>query len=250
MRCVILVIVFSLVYAVAAHTRDGVIPLPPEDSEQLEKFLGKNVIGKAVQGKPLEKPGESEIYTKGGTWSYELTSGKKSGTDCSDTIVLYSGEDRKGWKYHSCLELIDFESVDSKGNIIVTSTVNHEHGVVTRFDPPMTAIKAGVAPGDKITQTVDVKVYDLSNPDRETYSGTLDITLQYVGAYEVTVPAGTFEAALLRWYFNGKIGPATYEDRRYRLINLDEGLIAAVEQTETFVIFYHERERVGKILRK
>ena len=252
MRNIIILIVtlLPLTYAIAAPNGADVIPLPQEDREQLDKFLGKGVVGKAVVGQPFDKPGKADVYTDGGSWEYKITSGKKSGSSCNDTIVPVKGKDGNGWQYTSCLGLIDFKNTDDKGNIILPSTVDKSHGVVSKFDPPMITLKSGMAPGDKSTQSVEIKVYDLSNPKRQTHSGKLDLTLQYVGAYEVTVPAGTFEAARIKWELQGKIGPAKYQDVQYRLVSPDDGLIALVERKDPSAIFYHQEVQVGKVLEK
>jgi NAD(P)-dependent dehydrogenase (short-subunit alcohol dehydrogenase family) len=56
---------------------------------------------------------------------------------------------------------------------------------------------------------------------RRSGAGISDnVTLTYVGAYRVTVPAGTFDAAPLKWDFKGMIGRASVEDIQARFAPL------------------------------
>jgi hypothetical protein len=99
--------------------------------------------------------------------------------------------------------------------------------------------------------TIQVTVYDLDNPDDLEHRGSLDLTLTYVGAYKVTVPAGSFDAALLRWDYHGKVGPAKIEDIQARLIAQDAGMVAAAERRDVAaMLIYNDNSKVGKVLQQ
>jgi len=57
-----------------------------------------------------------------------------------------------------------------------------------------------------------VNVYDLGDPKKVSHSGSLDVIYSYLGTYRVTVPAGSYDAALVKWSYSGKIGPANIKD--------------------------------------
>jgi hypothetical protein len=74
-----------------------------------------------------------------------------------------------------------------------------------------------------------------------------NVTLTYVGAYRVTVPAGTFDAAPLKWDFKGKIGRASVEDIQARFAPC--GMVAAAEKYDVAAfLIYNDNTKVGKIL--
>jgi hypothetical protein len=66
----------------------------------------------------------------------------------------------------------------------------------------------GVEPGEPQVSESTVSVYDLHAPSDLKYTGKLQITYIDKGAYEVTVPSGTFEARLISINYVGKVGPA------------------------------------------
>ena len=66
---------------------------------------------------------------------------------------------------------------------------------------------------------------------------------------EVTVPAGTFQAALFKWDYKGKVGPARVEDVQYRFFTEDVGTLAMIEKTDvTALLVYREHTKIGKVL--
>ncbi len=97
--------------------------------------------------------------------------------------------------------------------------------------------------------TVGVKVYDLGDPGDLTHQGSLDVIYSYVGAYKVTVPAGTYDAALIKWSYNGSVGPANVEDTQYRFLAEEVGIVAAVEKKDiTAMLVYNDNSKYGKVL--
>jgi len=135
------------------------------------------------------------------------------------------------------------------GSISVGSEQDADQGVITRFSPPEPFYFGGMKQGDSKQTKIEVKVYDLSDPKDVTHSGSLDLTYSYIGAYEVTVPAGKFEAALIKWDYKGKVGPASIEDTQYRFLAEGAGVVAMVEKKNiSAVLIYHDRSKYGKVL--
>ena len=93
----------------------------------------------------------------------------------------------------------------------------------------------GLTPGEERNIQTEMKVFELSNPDKQIHTGILDIGYRYVGAYKVTVPAGSFDAVLIKWTFNGKVGPASLNDTQYRFFAADVGMVAAIEKMKVSV---------------
>jgi len=106
-----------------------------------------------------------------------------------------------------------------------------------------------VKPGESRTVKSKLKVYDLSHPDHLSHKGHLDVKYTYVGAYRVTVPEGSYEAVLLKWQYNGKIGPAKVDDVQYRLLAKDVGTVAMIEKKSvSAMLFYNEHVNIGSVL--
>ena len=103
--------------------------------------------------------------------------------------------------------------------------------------------------GDNVT--IGVKVYDLSDPQEVSHSGSLNLEYSYVGAYKVTVPAGSYDAALLRWVYDGSVGPASVKDTQYRFVAKDVGVVASVEKKKiSALLLYHDNSNTGRLLLK
>ncbi len=98
-------------------------------------------------------------------------------------------------------------------------------------------------------RTIAVKVYDLSDPREVSHTGSLNVTYSYLGAYKVTVPAGTYDAALLKWNYEGEIGPASISDVQYRLVAKDIGPVASIDKLKVHaMLIYNKNTKSGKVL--
>jgi hypothetical protein len=67
----------------------------------------------------------------------------------------------------------------------------------------------------------------------------------------VTVPAGSYDAALVRWDYSGKIGPATIKDSQYRFVAPGAGMVAMIQiRSITAMLIYNDHTKRGKLLEK
>ena len=123
--------------------------------------------------------------------------------------------------------------------------------MLTRYNPPEPLLIAGMNAGDTRTITINVKVDDLNDPEDLEHKGTINLTFTYVGAYKVTVPAGTLDAALLRWDYKGKVGPASIEDIQVRFVAPDVGMVAMADKRDiAAMLVYNDHSKVGKVLQQ
>ena len=96
---------------------------------------------------------------------------------------------------------------------------------------------------------MQVNVYDISDPSTVTHTGSLTLTVTYLGRYQVTVPAGTYPAALIKWQYNGQVGPATVSDVEYRFFADGVGPVAAIDkQSVSAFLVYNKDTKFGKVL--
>jgi hypothetical protein len=241
----VLALLTALPLAAAADT----IPLPGSDRTALDQLLGSGVIGDPVDAGPLAA---ADIPLRAGTWTYQVVAGKKKGQSESD-VMSQLERDASGasWKLAVGTNDVAFIQVGDDQSIAIVSEQDTDQGVITRFTPAEPIVTAGMSPGDSKQVTIGVKVYDLSSPDEVSHSGSLDLEYSYVGAYKVTVPAGSYDAALLRWVYDGSVGPASVDDTQYRLIAKDVGIVASIEKKKiSALLLYHDNSNTGRVLEK
>jgi hypothetical protein len=231
--------------AAAADT----IPLPQADRAALEQLLGSGVVGDPVAAGPLAA---ADIPLREGTWTYQVVAGKKKGQTESDVLTkLERDQSGASWKLETGPKDLAFIQLGDNQDIEVLSEQDTDQGVITRFSPAEPILTTGMSPGDSKKVTIGVKVYDLSSPDEVSHSGSLDLEYSYVGAYKVTVPAGSYDAALLRWVYEGSVGPASVDDTQYRLVAKDVGIVASVEKKKiSALLLYHDNSNTGRVLEK
>jgi hypothetical protein len=242
----------SLLIATGPTVRaaDPVIPLPAAAKDELDKRLGAGVVGAPVPAPPLQAPmtyapKEDSVLTyqvvdsDGNKWS-------------EDHHFVKSTEPQFAPGMSYAIEKVSTEYMQEiGGNLIVVGEKDLKQSVITTFSPGEPLVLAGLQAGQSRQVTVAVKVADISDPTDITHTGSLTITYTYVGAYKVTVPAGTYDAALIRWDYNGEVGPASITDTYYRLIAPGAGLIAMVEKVSiSAMLFYNDNTRLGKQLAK
>jgi hypothetical protein len=228
--------------AVNAADAGALKPLPPEMKAKAEQFL-PGVVGEAVPSFTID-PALANLSP--GTRTYRIISGDDEGEVQQHQI---SQSSKPGaWRY--VIDKNTYFMQESPGkSLVVVSESDGDQGVLTRYNPPMPLLITGMEAGDEKKVKLKINVYDLDDPSDLEHEGTLDLTITYIGAYKVTVPAGTFDAAAMRWHFKGKIGPATVEDTAVRFVANDVGMVAAAEQKDIAAfLIYNDDSKIGKVL--
>jgi hypothetical protein len=227
------------------------IQLPAEDRTFLEQILGKNVVGNPVVGTPISDPLKF-FPLEEGTWVYRVTSGKNKGKSVQHVLTRLKRDPSGGsWREAWDPNIVLFFLKTKDGGVEIVSSQDLHQGVISRYSPREPMLLSNMNPGDTKHMKTAVKVYDLSHPDHLTHEGFMNITYSYVGAYEVKVPAGTFEASLFKWHYKGKVGPAKVEDIQYRFFAENVGTVAMIEKTDvTALLVYQQHTKIGKVLIK
>ena len=104
-------------------------------------------------------------------------------------------------------------------------------------------------PGETRSYSQQVSVNYLDDPGDQEYSGSLNGTYTYVGTYQITVPAGTFDVILFRVKCEGKVGPAHTENIAYNFFAPGVGQVAMIMQEDISAFWiYHINSTTGKVL--
>lgn len=232
-----------------ADTAGSVVPLPDADRAEIEKYLGKGVVGDAVAAPVLAAP-ESFMPKHGATMTYSvMEKGKDPSTEAHNVENTTDASFSPGLHYTVGARGGAFFQKSSDGHLMIVGQQDLTNKVLTRFTPGEPLLITGVAPGESRKFSVQVQVADLSDPTDIDHTGSLDITYTYIGAYNVTVPAGTYSAALIRWDYKGSVGPADIKETEYRFIALGAGMIAMVENRHiSAMLVYSDKTKLGKLL--
>jgi hypothetical protein len=199
-----------------AESSGSVIPLPSADREEIEKLLGKGFVGEAQPAMPLGSP-ESYLPPKGSSMSYQVIEKNKKKAEAHKLEDTTDASFAPGWHYSVEKVGAAFFQKVSDGGLHTVAEQDLGNKVLSRFEPGEPMIIPGLKPGESRKSTLQVSVYDLSDLKKVTHSGSLDVTYTYIGTYRVTVPAGTYDAVLIRWNYDGEIGPADIKDSQYLL---------------------------------
>ena len=207
------------------------------------------MVGKAVAGKPLTEPLKF-LPLENTTWRYKMTSGDQKGQVVDHKFsALERDPSGATWKVEIGKTDILFLRKTETNNVEFVSHPELDTGLITAYYPPAPLLVRGMKPGQKSQKKFDVKVYYMNEPSKIKHTGSLELTLHYVGAYEVSTPAGKFQAALIKSYYKGKVGPAKVDDVQYRLFVENLGLAAMIERKYVSAyLLYKDHTKIGKVL--
>ncbi len=246
---VLSVLLVLAVTSARAETEGKVIPLPPEVAKNLE-LLGEGVVGKAVPA-PDFHDAEKILNILPGVWKYKIVAGGEDGakqrTETYTETEPYKGN--KAWKRALGVQYIEYIHVDSDGNFVKHSQDAPELGYTTDFTPGIT-VPIDLKPGETQTHENMLRAFKTGQRDKKGgYKGKAINNITYVGAYEVTTPAGTWPAVLVENSFTIKIGPASVSDKVYIFVAPGIGRIAEVEVTNiSAILIYHAHTKIAKVL--
>ncbi len=234
-----------------AWSDDGaVLPLPAEDQQEITTQLGAGVVGQALPSFPVA---ETSVYfpLQERSSTFLVTAGKNKGKTQTLTVAkrVRPTTGQTSWRAALSPTLAGFVQQTVAGDLIMPAVTDSDHDVVVVTTPANPFLLKGMQPGESRAFTQTVSVNYLDDPSRQDYSGSLNGTYTYVGTYQVTVPAGTYSAVLMRLKFEGKVGPAHTEDTAYYLFAPGVGVVAMISQedVEAFWII-HVDTTIGKVL--
>lgn len=222
----------------------AIIPLSAEAKANVEKYL-PGVVGEPIPAFTIrpsmaalsERTNLVEVVSgddKGKVEEHDLTPGKEPGT----------------WIYRVGGHSAILKETSGHSLRMVSERIKEE-GVSTHYSPAQPILIDGMNAGDEKKMSIDVKVYDINDPADLQYTGKLDLVFSYYGAYKVTVPAGTFDAAAIVSQYKGEVGPATIDDAQVVFVAKDGGFIASAQKQDiSAMLVYNVSTKVGLVLKK
>jgi len=237
-----------VVWAPQASGQGPVLPLPATDQQELAKYLGAGVVGAAL---PSETIADATVYfpLADKTFNYQVTSGSNAGT--SQNLGLKQSHRPTGapaWRFQLTPTLFAFIN-STGGDLIMPAVSDTDKGVVVVTTPANPFVVKGMQPGASSSFSQTVVVNYLDDPNKKDWGGSLNATYKYVGTYQVTVPAGSFKSILIKFAYQGKVGPADVVYTAWYFFAPGVGLVATVnlEDVSAFWIF-HIDTTTGKVL--
>src|SRR5262245_52220327 len=234
--------------AVAADT-GTVVPLPPAVKAQLDKYLGPGVVGDAIASAPL-MAADAYLPPKGTAITYRvLEEGEKPRTETHKVEDTTNPKFKPGWRYAVDPVGAMYFQTSSDGGAVIAGEEDLDNEVLSRFTPGEPLMMPGLKAGESRKVMVKVQVADLSKPDKITHKGELTITYTHVGAYKVKVPAGIYDAELIRWDYQGEVGPADVKQTDFRFIAPHAGMVAMIQSKHiSAMLIYNDKTKLGKLL--
>ena len=226
-----------------------VLEIPPDDLKEINKMLGAGVVGQALPSNPITNPLQYFPLQERAP-QYLVTSGKNKGNVQTLKVTKRNRPDgQAAWRVGLSPTLAGFLKQTAEGDLDMPAVADYDEGVVVVTAPPNPFLPNGIKPGESRTFTQSVSVNYLDEPTRKDYSGRLAGAITYLGTYQLTVPAGTYPAVVIRLVYEGKVGPAHTKDTAYYFFAPQVGVVAMISQedVEAFWII-HIDSKMGKVL--
>lgn len=249
MRTLLAATICLLLVSGTARAQGVVLPLPPEDQQNIAAQLGQGVVGQALPSSPINDP---TVYfpLQEKSQQFRVVAGPHAGA--VQTLGLWKARrpgGKKAWRFQMTPTLAGFMRETVQGDIIMAALTDSGEGVVVVTTPANPFIPKGMQPGETRTYTQTVSVNYLDDPSDQRYSGTINGTYTYLGTYSVTVPAGTFPSILFRVKCEGKVGPAHTVNTGYNFFAPGVGMVAMIlEEDVTAFWLFNIDSTTGKVL--
>jgi hypothetical protein len=238
-----------VLWAPTARGQGVVLPLPASDQQALTKYLGPGVVGAALPSDPIADATTYFPLADQG-FVFQVTSGSNSGA--VQNLGLKQAQRPGGtraWRYQLTPSLAAFINSSAGGDLLMPAVSDSDKGVIVVTTPANPFVVKGMKPGESRSFSQTVAVNYLDDPTKKDWGGSLNATYTYVGTYQVTVPAGSFKAILIRFAYTGKVGPADVTYTAYYLFAPGTGLVATVnlEDVSAFWVI-HIDTTTGRVL--
>ena len=223
--------------------------LTEEERHLLDQELGLGVVGN------FNGPGETEpmalLAPNLREKIFKVSENEEHTKEETHVLIPNSKRKNTRWEYRLNQNESQELSLEANGNLVIMGAIDKSEGVSTRFAPAKLYIQAQMDPGQSAHSQYSLLVYDLENPKDLKHSGSMEVTVTDLGAYEIQVPAGQYEATLIRSVAQGAVGPAKLVDTQYRFFAENIGLVASFEMREvSALMLYQKTSKTSRVLLK
>jgi hypothetical protein len=244
----LLSILFLAIFISPAAAADVPRPLPIDDQKTIAKQLGPEVVGAPVSSKPIDPAELFRFHNNRVT--YLFTSGKSEGKRQTEELSKIPRPGGKFvWRLQLAPSLVAFLRQMPDGDVVMPAVADTSQDALVVTTPPNPFLCKGMKLGETRSYSQQVSVRFFDDLSDERYSGTLKTDYTYIGTFQVKVPAGTFDAILLRSTVDGKVGPARTHAISYNFFSAGRGLVAMIlQQNVTAFWIYNVNGAGGKVL--
>lgn len=222
------------------------------DEKQLRQTLSpfkNSIVGKSLPGIDINEP-YRYLYGKPGKYIYQMLSVDETS---ATKFEIHHDVNRKlrevkTWSLRIDNDFIEEWKADCKGNVHLLAQTHVDSGYRVVFAKHI-ILPVGARQGQRWQSESSLKVYDISDPGTVAYEGTLRSNKAYEGRFEVTTPAGKFDAILISDEYNLEIGSVDVTDKRCTFYAPNVGKVAEIDGFHVSAfLFYHEINNQVKIL--
>lgn len=239
----------QLLVGAAAASPGVLLPLAEQERAKIDRSLGPGVLGEAVAAQAIDEP-EHYLDLTSVSRVYRIRSESGAQTEQRFHLTPVNAETGKPtWRYQQDGAENGFIEQEPDGSFVMTGVEDAETGAVTQYQPGEPLLLKGMKPGEERKLRMAVRVYDPASPSEIAHEGVLDVNYRYLGAYRLTLPAGTYDTVLTKSSFSGKVGPAHLEDTQYRFFAPGAGVVASIERRDVSAfLLYQAHLREARLL--
>jgi hypothetical protein len=235
------------VIAPSVGAESQVAELSKQDRAFIEEQLGAGFLGEAVAPPTFGPVKEFLSLTDGATWVFQDVLENKPW----EFSFNYDDDANEptAWRIDYSNGDVRLGEFDEDGNLLSISLEDAKEAAITQMTPSELYFVAGLELRQPQSQRLAIKMVEADNPDKLKYEGYLNVTYEYIGAHKVTVPAGTFDAAVTKWTYEGMVGPAKIKDQQYYFFADGIGPVALIENKKIVaMVVYRKSIRLTGVL--
>jgi len=251
LRIAFLVVAVIVVSPGTCPESDGAEDVPPNAvPSEVHQVLGDGVVGAAEETRPLTDPIRLARWEPG-EWTYRITSGEQRGQIEREILAPIDVTARgETWTRKIGKQYTLYLSRTAEGSLVLPSEITYAHKALVHFEPPLSYLIAALQPGEVREFDGKMNVYRVSKPTTRWYSGRIRATTVHAGVYQVTTPAGTFSATLVRTDYKIDIlAVVSVTDTLYTFYVEGIGKVAEAEhQRISAMALFNTNTRIGKVL--
>jgi len=223
------------------------VPLPAGIAKDLQP-LGAGVVGAALPARPITEPSRLR-HVEPGVWVYELVQGPRRGQREAVTVSV-EGRGEAGEELKLVFGSGEIQHLEVRYDHEVAKRSQLDAGsnrrVVYR---PGLVLEPRMRVGETKRVETGLSTYRGADAREVEYDGKVDYATTYIGAYQVTTPAGRFETRLLVHEYQMNIGPAKAHYRSLGFYADGVGMVAEVSHEKvTALLLYRRTDRSARVL--